>query len=227
MDMLASRTAAGGDMDTGPIELDSAAMRMDPTPGQARETAHRILDAAAALICERGIERMTTTDVAVAAGVSVGTVYRYFADREALIRTLYERNVARMREALVDAAVTSHGSLAADVRALLDTYVRMHRTIPAYQSVRTWQWLLPEARADRAIAVEAAARDLVSVLAPRHGVALTAEHRADLVAAIQRTDAIVLTAFLDDPDMDDEAVTQVADVVESMLSQAIRAAIGR
>ncbi|SDH61935.1 TetR/AcrR family transcriptional regulator [Agrococcus jejuensis] len=212
-------------MDTGPIELDSAAMRVDPTPGQATETAHRLLDAAASLIWDRGIERLTTTDVAARARVSVGTVYRYFEDREALIRTLYERNVMRMRDALVDAAVTSHGSLAADVRALLDTYVRMHRTIPAYQPVRAWQWLLPEARADRAIAVEAAARDLVAVLAPRHGVVLTPARRTELVAAIQRTDAIVLAAFLDDPGMDDEAIAQLGAIVESMLTQAIREAI--
>ncbi|WP_144720838.1 TetR/AcrR family transcriptional regulator [Agrococcus jejuensis] len=212
-------------MDTGPIELDSATMRMDPTPGQATDTAHRLLDAAAAIIGERGIERLTTTDVAARARVSVGTVYRYFEDREALIRTLYERNVLRMRDALVDSALLSHGSLAADVRALVDTYVRMHRTIPAYQPVRAWQWLLPDARADRALAVAASARELVAVLAPRHGVELTPARRADLVGAIQRTDAIVLAAFLDDPSMDDEAVVQLGTVVESMLAQAIREAI--
>lgn len=212
-------------MDTGPIELDSAAMRMDPMPGQATETAHRLLDAAAALIWDRGIERLTTTDVAARARVSVGTVYRYFEDREALIRTLYERNVVRMRDALVDAAMTSHGSLADDVRALLATYVHMHRTIPSYQPVRAWQWLVPEARADRAIAVEAAARDLVAVLAPRHGVVLTPARRTRLVAAIQRADAIVLAAFLDDPTMDDDAIAQLGDVIESMLTPAIREAI--
>lgn len=212
-------------MDTGPIELDAAAMRMDPQPGQATETAHRLLDAAAALIWDRGIDRLTTTDVASRARVSVGTVYRYFEDRESLIRTLYERNVMRMRDALVDAAVTSHGSLAADVRAVIDTYVRMHRTIPAYQAVRAWQWLVPEARAQRALTVQAAARDLVAVLAPRHGVTLTAVHRDDLVATIQRADAIVLAAFLDDPTLGDEAVAQLGSVVEAMLTQAIREAI--
>lgn len=213
-------------MDTGPIELESAAMRVEPTPGQATETAHRLLDAAASLIWDRGIERLTTTDVAARARVSVGTVYRYFEDREALIRTLSERNVMRMRDALVDAAMTPHGSLDADVRALVAAWVRMHRTIPAYQAVRAWQWLLPDARAVRAIAVEATARDLVGVLAPRYEVTLTLERRDRLVAAIQRTDAVMLAAFLDEPLMAEEAIERLGDVVERMLTQAIHEAIG-
>lgn len=212
-------------MHTGPIEIEPAAMRREPPPGQATETARRVLAAAAALIDDRGIDRITTTDVAARAHVSVGTVYRYFEDREALVRTLYEHNVLRMRDALVDTAMTARGSLADDVRALLDTFVRMHRTIPAYQAVRTWQWLVPEVRGDRTIAIQTAVRDIAGVLAPRHGLALRADRRDPLVAAVQRADAVVLAAFLDDPAMGEEAVTQLIAIVEAMLTQAIREAI--
>lgn len=213
-------------MDRDPVEGRTAAMRVDPTPGQASDTAQRLLDAAAVLIDRHGIDRLSTTDVAAGARVSVGTVYRYFEDRDALIRTLYERNVALVRAALVASAATSHGSLEADVRAVLATYVRMHRTLPAYQAVRTWQWLRPEARTDRAEAVADAARELVDVLAPRHRMRLTPARRDAIAGAIRRADALVLAAFLDDPDMDDAATVAVLATAEETLREALAAAMG-
>lgn len=59
-------------------------------PVQARSTARltRLLDAAAEVIDEIGFERLTTAMVAERAGASIGTVYRYFPDRIALLQSL-------------------------------------------------------------------------------------------------------------------------------------------
>ncbi|GAA2170411.1 TetR family transcriptional regulator [Agrococcus versicolor] len=194
-----------------------------PEAAPPSTTSLRLLDAAAALIDERGIDRITMTDVAVRAGVSVGTAYRHHADRDALVRALFDRHTALAHRMLVEAASTPHGSLESDVRALLDATLRVHRTVPAYQAVRTWQWLRPEARGDRTVAVEALAGALSDVLAPRWGVAQDEGHRERIVDAIRRADALVLASFLDDPTMDDAAIDGVLAAVEAMLVPVLRA----
>jgi AcrR family transcriptional regulator len=51
-----------------------------------------ILDAARDLFAERGIE-VTLDDIAHHAGLGVGTVYRRFADRDALVEALFEQDI--------------------------------------------------------------------------------------------------------------------------------------
>ncbi len=51
----------------------------------------RLLAAAAALIAEEGSDAMRMSEVAEKAGVSIGSLYQYFPDKAAIIRTLAER----------------------------------------------------------------------------------------------------------------------------------------
>jgi AcrR family transcriptional regulator len=63
-----------------------------------KATSDAILDAAEAALSDEGVHAARMEDVAARAGVSVGTLYNYFADRAALIEAL----VLSRREALVD-----------------------------------------------------------------------------------------------------------------------------
>jgi AcrR family transcriptional regulator len=54
----------------------------------------RILDAAAALVEEGGVEAATTRAIADRAGVSYPSLYRFFADREEVLDQLLERHLA-------------------------------------------------------------------------------------------------------------------------------------
>src|ERR1700709_2710518 len=74
----------------------TAAPRKEPV--QARSTARltALLDAAAAAVEELGYERLTTAMVAERAGASIGTVYRYFPDRIAVLQALAARNLERV-----------------------------------------------------------------------------------------------------------------------------------
>ncbi|WP_063052345.1 helix-turn-helix domain-containing protein [Nocardia arthritidis] len=65
--------------------------RRRPTQERAKATRERILDTAARLFGERGIANTSTNRIAAEAGVSIGTVYRYFADRAVLVEELLER----------------------------------------------------------------------------------------------------------------------------------------
>lgn len=60
---------------------------------QAQQTRDEILDALAALLADRGVDEVTTREIARAAGVSERTVYRHFPDRTALVEGLTSRFV--------------------------------------------------------------------------------------------------------------------------------------
>jgi AcrR family transcriptional regulator len=59
-----------------------------------------ILDAALALFCERTFDGTPVPLVAGRAGVAVGTIYRCFADKDALVNAVYRRAKTAMRAEL-------------------------------------------------------------------------------------------------------------------------------
>ncbi|WP_245676477.1 TetR/AcrR family transcriptional regulator [Nocardia niwae] len=63
------------------------------TPERAKATRELILDSAARLFGEHGIAGTSTNRIAADAGVSVGTVYRYFSDRTVMVDKLIDRLV--------------------------------------------------------------------------------------------------------------------------------------
>jgi len=88
---------------------------LEAHPDAPVDTAGRILAAAEACIRRWGIRRVSMNDVAREAGVSRGSVYRYFADRDALVQAALERvAVQRVREAepVVRAEPTLAGKVA-------------------------------------------------------------------------------------------------------------------
>jgi AcrR family transcriptional regulator len=78
-------------------------------PGQAAPTERadaarnrqRILAAAAELVAERGIERVSMDDVARAAHVGTGTLYRRFGDRAGLALALLDDHTRGFQDALI------------------------------------------------------------------------------------------------------------------------------
>ncbi|MER7435292.1 helix-turn-helix domain-containing protein [Pseudonocardia alni] len=63
-----------------------------PLRRDAERNRRRILDAAAQQILEHGLG-VALEDIARAAGVGIGTLYRRFADREALVEALFDAHV--------------------------------------------------------------------------------------------------------------------------------------
>jgi len=62
-------------------------------------TRARIVEAAADLIYEHGVERTSLDDVMAASGVSKSQLYHYFADKEALVLEVIARQTERVLEA--------------------------------------------------------------------------------------------------------------------------------
>jgi AcrR family transcriptional regulator len=116
----------------------------------------RILDAALRTFAARGYHGTAVPEVADAAGVGTGTMYRYFADKEALVNEVYRDAKARLRAALIDDLdFTDPGWFMEAWRRL----IRFARTEPA-----AFQFLEMQ---DHAPYLDARSREVeLSVLAP-------------------------------------------------------------
>src|SRR5580698_3008939 len=73
---------------------DALAPRKAPTQRRATATVEAILEAAARILETQGLEGYTTNAVAERAGVSIGSLYQYFPNRDALTAALIERESA-------------------------------------------------------------------------------------------------------------------------------------
>ena len=73
-----------------------------PKQDRSRSTVDSVIEATAQILSREGRERLTTNRVAEVAGVSIGTVYQYFGDKEALLAELGRRYEERFLERLVE-----------------------------------------------------------------------------------------------------------------------------
>src|SRR5947209_12552074 len=78
-------------------------LRHAPVQARSRERLQRILDAADELLARGGADAFTTTRIAEAAGLPVGSVYRFFSDKEKVVEAMAVRYWSDFVD-LVDAA---------------------------------------------------------------------------------------------------------------------------
>jgi AcrR family transcriptional regulator len=72
--------------------------RKSPVQARSAASVDAILDATIQVLLRVGKERLTTTRVALRAGVSVGTLYQYFPNKSALLQAALQRHLAEVTE---------------------------------------------------------------------------------------------------------------------------------
>lgn len=126
---------------TSPEDVPAAGAgpRRVPRQDRSRARVEALLDAASSLVVEGGLGAVTTREVARRAGMPTGTLYQYFADRDALVAALLDRDTATM-----DAEVARRLALLADedhagveslVRAVLDAFRAAYVAHPAFTAL--------------------------------------------------------------------------------------------
>ena len=90
-------------------------MRKKPRQARSREMVAALVLAAREVLEDRGLHVLTTNHVAARAGVSVGSLYQYFEDKDTLIDAVLE---ALQRELVVELEATRQRHLDSDLQTL-------------------------------------------------------------------------------------------------------------
>lgn len=131
-----------------------------PRQKRALRTRETLLAAVETIVAAEGTDAVTTTRIAAATGVSVGTIYRYFDDRDALLLAAYDATVTRIVAACGAALADLDPRLAvADAaRKLLGLYLDTADSIPAHSG------LLAAMRAIRPVAADQGGNNEITIV---------------------------------------------------------------
>ena len=91
--------------------------RKSPQQARSAVTVAAIHTATIQVLLAEGSSRLTTTRVALRAGVSVGTMYQYFPHKQALLVALLEKHIEDIVSAMETAAADLEGTDLASVAA--------------------------------------------------------------------------------------------------------------
>jgi AcrR family transcriptional regulator len=99
--------------------------RKVPRQARAQATVDAIFEATIQVLLTEGLQRLTTLRVAERAGASVGTLYQYYPNKQALLFAVLQRHVYEVGEAVRLAAESVHHTpLATIVRTVVDAFVQ-------------------------------------------------------------------------------------------------------
>ena len=199
--------------------MKSRATRRAPRQERSRRRVEAILDATERLVVERGVEALTTRDIADAAGVPVASLYQYFADKEDVLLALAERDMAEMDD-----------QVAADLAALevltVETMVRtaMLAFVKVYHRRRAFVEIYLRGRTN--VAVHKFGRDhnvriarTLRELALGTGLASPALTEKVAVLAVEVGDRVFQLAFEHDAAGDPELVEEGISLMSAYLAR--------
>lgn len=110
---------------------ESNAARKGPKQQRSKATVSAILDGTVRVLEQEGSDAATTSRIAEVAGVSVGTLYQYFANRDAILDALQDREFDRASDMI--GRILAHGAYATDrevARAVIEGLLELHGAAP-------------------------------------------------------------------------------------------------
>jgi len=98
-----------------------------------RNAREQVLEAAIRLFTRQGYFNTSIPDIVRESGISTGSIYHHFGDKEGIARALFDSLVARM-EAAFDAIDREHDSARARCRAVIELLFRITEEEPEVMS---------------------------------------------------------------------------------------------
>ncbi len=131
------------------MERTSTKVRKKPRQKRSQDTVDAILEATARILQEEGYDKTSTNRVAKVAGVSIGSLYQYFPNKEALIHELFERHHEEMVKMLRTTIQDMGGApipvaVRVYVRAMLEAHAvnpRLHQALMQQVVYLEWEYL--------------------------------------------------------------------------------------
>jgi len=201
-----------------PPEDDANLLKKEPIQGRSQRTINTILQTAAQFIERDQEDEFTTNHIAKKAGFSIGTLYQYFPNKEAIILALARRATERVMQEI---SQSNEQDIAAgkDVREIL--LGNTHKMVDMFGRgplKKRWLsrmvWRL-ESHAITAEFTEQSARNMAQLLARANDPRLRMPSALQLfvvtraMQGVIRSVALEDTQLLDDPDFEEELVNMV------------------
>ncbi|WP_308464835.1 TetR/AcrR family transcriptional regulator [Rathayibacter soli] len=194
-------------------------VRTEPVQGRSAARIDALLDAAAFVVDETGIDRLTTAMVSEHAEASIGTVYRYFPDRIALLQALRDRAEGRYRLAVVaEIRRAKPTNWWGAVECALVAFAQMYRTEPGFRIIRFTDVARAAAEPDPEARPDFFAERFGEILADEYGLPAGEELTFHLGIAVQIGDSLITQAFAVDPAGDERILAEAQAVVHSYLA---------
>jgi AcrR family transcriptional regulator len=158
--------------------------RKEPRQARSKETVNVILEAGARILESEGLRGFNTNAISAKAGISVGSLYQYFPNKDAILLGLINRFEAAAHEAILEAIRSGKGRpLKPRLRLFVRALVFIHYRRPRLNRV-------PEAEEERLgggtgdFAFRPGLRDLLQ------------EHKSEIVMPVSEATERVAMAIL-------------------------------
>lgn len=138
MSKSSHRQSPGNKKVNSPISEKS---RRSPSGERGQRRRNLILDTAADLLAQGGPEAINTNALAERAGISVGSVYQYFSNKEAILTALGERYIQQLGSNTVAALQQDVSGLdfASTIDRVIDPMIAFERKHPAFRHLNAGQ----------------------------------------------------------------------------------------
>lgn len=193
-----------------------------PRQKRSLETVDAILGATAHILSREGLERATTNAVAARAGVSIGSLYQYFPDKESLVRALNERHtreILLLLQARFDEI--REAPIPDAVEAIVRAMVEVHRHDPDLHRVLVQVTPAVGGREETRRLEAAAAGMLVAFFKARAAELRPLDFELSAFLLVQSVEALTHAAVLEHPDLlkEDRFVQETTRMIVGYLTE--------
>lgn len=200
------------------LKNDAAVLKKEPIQGRAQRTLDTLLEAAAQFIERDQEDKFTTNRIAERAGFSIGTLYQYFPNKEAILLALARRFSKRFIQEMSESSTRAIGE-GKDVYEILRDNI--HLNIDMYgRGWRKKRWLVRlvwglESTAISAEFADASANGMAQLLRTANDPRLRDPNPVQLFLISRAFQGIIRSAaledspLLDDPTFEEEVVAMV------------------
>jgi AcrR family transcriptional regulator len=196
---------------------DTLNIRTQPIQQRSSDRMQSLLDAAAVLIDEEGIDGVTTTAVAYRSRSSVGVLYRYFPNVTSLLKALAQRNMSRYLDRVQEGADMTPDIPWSAWDNTLDSYVDMYRHEPGFRHLGFGDIINERFLDDELTNNSLIARAFAQQLSEVHNVPVTDTMIFHLDVGIAMGSSMVHRAFLYDPRGDQKFIEEAREIIGTYL----------
>lgn len=196
---------------------DVVELRTVPIQQRSNRRMQDLLDAAAGIIANEGIDAVTTTSVAYKSGSSVGVIYRYFPNIDSLLRALAHRNLQRYLALVEEGSDKTPAEPWSSWDLTLDSFVEMCRSEPSFRQLGFGDIINDRFLDNEVSNNTVVAKAFAGMVSETHNVPVTDHMLFHIEAAVWMGDALMKRAFRSDPLGDERFVEEARRVVGNYL----------